>query len=241
MTVQDPVLRALRSFASRMGESYDPTEMCYELSEGVAHALGTTGAGVSVSDRDGRLSFATATSERIVGIERVQEEAQEGPCVSAFLAGEPVTVDDIREVGDWPRYTNKAEELELYSVIGYPLQAGDRRVGALNLYDSGPRGWGDSDLDVVGAFADMATAYLVRSTELMEARRLADQLQTALDSRVTVEQAKGMLAGEYNIGVDQAFAMLRRHARDNNLRLVDVCRAVIDLEVRIAARPEKAS
>lgn len=89
---------------------------------------------------------------------------------------------------------------------------------------------------MIGVFADMATAYLLRASELFEARQLAGQLQAALDSRVVIEQAKGIIASEYGVSVDEAFEMLREHSRLTNVKLGEVCRAVVHMGLRIPLR-----
>jgi GAF domain-containing protein len=227
------LMQALRTFASDMGRSYDIIDMSYRVGERVTEALGVAGVGVSVGDATGDLKFVTATSERIIRIEQVQEKYQEGPCVSAFSSQRPMVIDEIASISDWPEYGRVARELKLHAVIGYPLSYEDFRVGALNVYAAEPRRWSSDDLDVLGVFADMATAYLVRTAELAESRELGKQLQGALDSRVLIEQAKGMLANEHGIGVDEAFQRLRGFSQDNNVTLVDVCRGVVNHGLKI--------
>jgi GAF domain-containing protein len=232
MANQDLLLQALKSFAVAMGGSYDINEMAYELSFRVAEALGVAGAGVSIADAGGELKFVTATDERIVKIEQAQEQAQEGPCVTAYLTQQPVAISDIQDVQDWAAYATTAEQLDLQAVVGYPMSYDSERLGALNIYHDQRRDWADEDLDIIGVFANMATAYLVRVTELAESRQLAKQLQEALDSRVVIEQAKGILAAEYQITVDEAFQRLRQHSQDNNLKLTEVCNAVVNMKLR---------
>ena len=228
------LLQALRSFAVTMGGSYDMTEMCYELSDRTADAVGADGAGVSVVDASGYLKFVTASNDLIVQMEEVQEKAQEGPCVIAFESQEPVTIADLGQVDRWADYSEVAERLGINAVVGFPLSYNDHRLGAMNVYSLEPRRWTDDDLDVLAVFADMATAYLVRTSELAEARQLSEQLQGALDSRVIVEQAKGILAGELGISVDEAFDRLRSHSRSNNRRLTDVAHEVVHEAFRIS-------
>lgn len=227
------LLQALRNFASVMGRSYDINAMSMQLGERVTEALGAFGAGVSVAGADGRLKFVTATSEKIVSIEEIQEKAQEGPCVVAFQSQQPVAVADIEQAVEWPEYRDTALELGLKAAVGYPLSYQDTRLGALNIYADERRQWSEDDLDVLGVFADMATAFLVRNAELAESRDLATQLEGALDSRVLIEQAKGVLANEYGITVDAAFDRLRRYSQDQNIKLTDVCEAVVEQGLRI--------
>jgi GAF domain-containing protein len=229
----DLFVQALRSFASTMAHSYDRTEMCYELCDRTAEVVAAAGAGVAVADEAGTLKFVTATSDRIVGMELTQEETQQGPCVEAFESQEPVAIDDLATVEKWPGYLAAAEASGLRAVVGFPLSLDSRRLGALNVYDETPRKWSEEDLATISVFADMATAYLVRVSELQEATRLSDQLQGALDSRVIIEQAKGMVANQLDVGVDQAFQILRRHARNNHLRLPELADAVVNMGLRL--------
>lgn len=227
------LLQTLRSFASVMGRSYDMNEMSIQLGERVTEALSAAGSGVSVADEDGQLKFISATSEQIIGIEEVQEKAQEGPCVSAFQSQRPVALADIEQTVDWPDYRETAMRLGLRAVVGYPLSYESTRLGALDIYADDRRQWSQDDLDVLGVFADMATAYLVRNAELAESKDLTRQLQGALDSRVMIEQAKGVLANEYGITVDAAFERLRRHSQNNNIKLTEVSMAVVEQGLKI--------
>lgn len=219
-----------------MGGSYDISDVCYGLGKTVMEVLGASGAGVSVVDMQGDLKFVTGTSQRIIEIEQAQEGAQQGPCVQAFQTQKAMAIPDIAERPDWPVYTDTADRLGLRAVVGFPLSSGEERLGALNLYNSEPREWTDDDLDVLGVFADMATAYLARTSELAEARQLADQLQSALDSRVIVEQAKGIVANQHDVSVDEAFEMLRSHSRSNRIKLSLLADAVVNMGLRLPDR-----
>ena len=220
MADQALLLQALRSFAAAMKRSDHVTEMCYELCDRTVDVLSATGAGVSVVDDTDVLRFVTASDERILSIEEIQESSQTGPCVTAYQTRQPVPVSDINAHPEWPAYRARAEELQLRSVVGFPLVNDGRGLGALNVYNEDTRDWTEDDLDVLGVLADMATAFLVRVSAMLEARQLPDQLQVALDSRVIIEQAKGMLAGEHGISLDDAFARLRNQSRRTNVKKI---------------------
>jgi GAF domain-containing protein len=237
MTLEDPFVRVLLAFVTSMSRSYDLTDMCYELCERTTEVLGVTGAGVAVADGGGRLSFVTATNERIVQIELVQEQNQEGPCVTAFEHQRVVVLEDIQSVEQWPYYKAAANQLHLRSVMGFPLSFDKKRLGAFNVYHHDPRKWTDEEIRIASSMAEMATAYLTRATELQQVREVNDQLQKALDSRVIIEQAKGLLAGERGVDVDKAFEILRAHARNNSILLKDVATAVVRMGLRI---PDKS-
>lgn len=238
MTPRDPLLGALRSFVAAMAASYDRVEMCYQLCDHTVDILGVAGAGVAVADEAQLLRFVTATSERVVQMEKIQEEKQAGPCVAAFHSQEQVAIKDIREVDEWPAYREVAESIGMRSVVGVPLSTSDRHLGAFNIYHDEIRDWSPDDLTVAGVLADMATAYLLRTSELTESQRVTEQLQGALQSRVVIEQAKGLLAGARDIGLDEAFELLRGHARSNNLSLSDLASAVVNMGLLLPSHPD---
>jgi GAF domain-containing protein len=183
---------------------------------------------VSVATSDDELKFVTATDASVVDIEAVQERHQEGPCVEAFRTGEIVTVSDIAGLQKWHPYRAAAADSGWKSVVGLPLSLDEHRVGSLNVYDRRVRDWSVADLDAARALADIATAYLTRAGELAEAQELSKQLQRALDSRIIIEQAKGIVSRDQQVSVDAAFELLRRYSRNTNTPLRDVATAVVN-------------
>lgn len=223
----------LQSFVSSMAHSYDRVEMCYQLCDHTVDVLGVAGAGVAVIDQDQQLRFVTATNENIIAIEETQESEQQGPCVEAFRTQTIVSIEEIQALDRWPVYKSVAADLGLRSVLGVPLSTNTQHLGAFNVYHDEVRAWTSDELAIARVLSDMATAYLVRTSELSEARRVTEQLQGALDSRVVIEQAKGILAGAKGITVDEAFELLRAHARNNNLPLAELAGAVVNMGLQI--------
>jgi GAF domain-containing protein len=128
----------------------------------------------------------------------------------------------------WPDYTVAAKAAGIRAVAGIPMMAEGTAIGAVNLYDSQLRGWSDEDLRVAGIFASIATGYLAHASSARQQQRTAEQLQQALDTRLVIEQAKGVLATQRQCSVDEAFISLRKHAREHGARIHDVSRAVVD-------------
>lgn len=222
------LLEALSRFASTMAHSFESTDVLYDLGDRTVSVLGAAGAVMAVATEvPDRLEFVTATDERVAILERVQADAGDGPCVRAFNTGDVVAVDDISAARQWPVYRDTALELGLHSVLGVPIVINDTRLGSLNVYDSEPRSWTTDDRDAARVLADIGAAYLVRAGELAQSRQLAAQLQGALDSRVLIEQAKGMVAREHHISVDKAFDRLRDHSRATRMPLREVAEAVV--------------
>jgi GAF domain-containing protein len=227
MATTQALFELLRRFATTMARDFEVNDVLYELCDSAVVTLDAAGAGVSVAVGEGRLKFVTSTDHAVVAIDQVQERYQAGPCVEAFRRRDVVVVPDISQT-TWPHYRVAAAESGFESVVGLPLTLDDHRVGSLNVYDRRVRDWSEVDLAAARVLADVATAYLVRAGELAEARKLGEQLQHALDSRVVIEQAKGMLSRDHSIPVDAAFDLLRSHSRRSNTPLRQVAHAVVN-------------
>lgn len=208
------------------------TDVLNDLTEQVTAALGVAGTGVSLWE-SGQCRFAAASDERSAALERLQEAVRVGPCVDSCLTGEAVTVSSLAETSrDWGAYRQAAQEAGIVAVAAIPMCRDGESVGTMDLYDVSARDWSAEDLHVAGILADIAIGYLVQAWELDRQRRLNEQLRTALDSRIVIEQAKGALAAERHISVDEAFKVLRQHARSHSVTLRSVAEAVINLGLR---------
>ena len=148
MVDDDRLLAALCRHAQTMAREFDLTDVLHQLTREVTEVLGITGAGLVLAGHDGRLAYATASSEAIGRLERVQEEEQAGPCNDAFRGQAPVIVTDIAARVEWARYRTEALRQGVRSAVGLPLRVRADRLGALNLYDDGPREWSDHELGV---------------------------------------------------------------------------------------------
>jgi GAF domain-containing protein len=169
---------------------------------------------------DGRLRFVTAVSQASGVLERAQEEHQSGPCRDAYETGEVVRVAEVREESArWPAFSATARHLAVAGVAGIPMRLDDQIIGALTLYSHQPRQWSDGDMAVAGVLADLATSYVVNASKLRQQEQLSEQLQAALESRVVIEQAKGITAHKSGVTIDEAYQLMRRHARNNNASL----------------------
>lgn len=235
MTHDEPLyLETLAEFASTLVASYDVASVLADLTNRLTEVLGLIGCGVTLA-KDGRLEYVTGVPEKIAALEREQTQSQLGPCVTAYQTGRTVAVDDLRDQADqWPSFHAVAQRLGVRAMAGIPMHLEGESVGAIDLYSAAPRAWTDRDLAAATVMANMATAYLLNASLLDKQRRLAEQLQSALDSRIVIEQAKGVLANEYSISVDEAFERLRRHARTHGASVRVVAEAVVTVGLRPA-------
>src|SRR4051794_7216336 len=233
MADQRLLFKALSDFAHTLVLRYAVADVLFRLTDHVTDVLDVAGAGVSLGDKDGHLRFITASNELITEIERVQELAQHGACVDAYQSSVIVQCDDLTTETRWSELVPDALRLGLRSVVAIPMRLSDASIGSLNVYDVRRRNWRDDDLQAAQLLADMAVSYVVNASDLERSERVRAQLQQALDSRVVIEQAKGMIAAEQEVGVDEAFKRLRQHARTRNASLHSVAEAVVNLGLRI--------
>lgn len=229
----DLLTRVLSDFAHTLASRFEVSEVLYRLAEHVTEILDVAGCGVSVVDREGKLRPVTAINELTRQLEATEEEHQQGPCVDAFHDGNVVVVPRLVEQADkWPDWSKQAGELGVHAVLGVPLCVNDQTLGAMNLYTHDEREWPEAEIRIAQVLCDMAASYVVNASELDEARRVAEQLGEALDSRIIIEQAKGVLAAEQHISVEEAFVVLRTHSRTHGASLRSVAQAVVQLGLR---------
>lgn len=232
MAEQELLTYEVSQFARTLARASAVSVVLTDLAERATTVLGVAGAGVSALE-SGQLGFVTATDERCADLERAQAAEQAGPGVDACRNGMIVAVADLTATShDWGRYRQTAQDAGIAAVAAVPLCQDGECIGAVGLYDIARRDWHPDDLAAVGILADMATGYLVHVRELDRQRRLNEQLREALDSRIVIEQAKGVLAAERHTTVDQAFEVLRRHARNHSVTLRSVAEAVVSLGLR---------
>jgi GAF domain-containing protein len=225
----DTLLDSLERFALALTSGYGIGDVLHNLTEEMAQVLDLTGAGVTLV-HDGQQRFVTAAVAAIAALERVQENWQKGPCIDAVASAGPVTVSDMAadDASErWPDYVVAAKTAGIQAVAGIPMLADGEAIGAVNLYDGQPRDWSDEDLRVAMVFASIATGYLTHASAARQQQRTAEQLQQALNTRLIIEQAKGVLAVKGDMTVDDAFETLRGYARAHNARIHDVSRAVV--------------
>jgi len=226
-------LQTLSRFAVVLPARYDVESTLTELTESVTAVLGLSGSGVTMAD-EGRLRFVTAVSEASADMERNQEHWQAGPCRDAYDTGKAVRVTDVRvEEARWPEFAATAARLGVAGVAGIPMRLADQMIGALNLYSPKPREWSDEDIAVAEVLADVATSYVVNASKLRQQEQLSEQLQEALESRVIIEQAKGITAQQHAVTIDQAYQRMRRHARTNNASMRLVAEAIVAVGLQV--------
>jgi ANTAR domain/GAF domain len=184
--------------------------------------LDVSAAGLLLADPRGELRVVAASSEAARLLELFQLQSDQGPCLDCFRSGQPVACIDLSADPRWPQFARQAGQAGFSAVQALPMRLRDQVISALNLF-RGTVGAFDPEVVHVGqALADVATISLLHDRSMRRTDTLNEQLQTALNSRVVIEQAKGKLAERLGIDVNQAFTLLRDQARNRNHRLSDL-------------------
>jgi GAF domain-containing protein len=214
------------SLADTLVEGYDIIELLDHLIRHSVALLAADAAAIMLVDASGRLQAVASSSQDADLMELLQLQVEQGPCVECFHTRASVSVADLSEARQrWPRFVTAATQQRTYrSVHAVPLRLRGQAIGALNLFHREPGALPAADLELAQGFADVATIGILSERAIHDAQVLNVQLQTALNSRVIIEQAKGVIAHQGQISMDAAFARLRHYARDNNERLIEVAR-----------------
>jgi hypothetical protein len=229
VTRERQLVEAFVDVADTLVDDFDVIDFLHILAGRCAQLLDVDAAGIMLIDQRGHLHPAAASNENARLLELFELQSDAGPCVDCCRTGEPVVNADLHAHAErWPRFAEAARESGFAAVHALPLRLRASVIGALNLFGAAGRPLNEDDVRTGQALADVATIGILSQRSVAQAELLAVQLQNALTSRVVIEQAKGVLAERRRVGVDEAFILLRDHARRNNLRLSDLARAVAE-------------
>lgn len=236
--------RAVNHREQRLGEvfveladtlvaDFDIVDLLHTLVEAIVELLEVEAAGLMLADQRGGLRPIAASDQQARLLELLELQHQQGPCVDCHASGERVA-NMAREdaLGRWPEFMAAVEESGYQSVHALPMRLRGQILGAVNLFCDSEAALAESDLALGQAMADLATIALLQERRVEENSILVEQLQTALNTRVVIEQAKGMLAERAGFSPASAFTAMRAHARRTNQTLLVVAEAVISGTVR---------
>jgi transcriptional regulator with GAF, ATPase, and Fis domain len=185
-------------------------------------------AGLMLADTRGQLRWASASDQRAQAIEERQEATATGPCVAAFSQRGPAVVNDLPVQQDGPRQASWDAEVGMRAGLSVPVDLQGGPIGTLDVYAISPRDWDDSEISALQAYAGIAASLLGAVSAAQLKGRLAVQLQEALDHRVLVEQAKGVLMAREGIDASAAFERVRAAARQSRRPVIEVAQGILD-------------
>lgn len=222
------VTRTLAQLADTLVDDFDLVDLLTMVTDRCVDVLGVSAAGLMLTEPEGDLQVVASSSEAMRLVELFEVQSREGPCLDCFRTGAPVLDHDLGGAqARWPRFVPVALGAGFRTVHAFPLRLRGEVIGALNLFDAAAAPMHRADARAAQALADLATVAVVQNHAVRRALVVNDQLAHALESRVVIEQAKGVLAERLGVDMAHAFAVLRNHARNHNLQLAEVARAVV--------------
>jgi GAF domain-containing protein len=215
--------------ADTLVSDFDVVDVLHVLVDGCVDLLGISAAGLMLADEEGRLHVMVASSESAHFLELLQLQNDEGPCLECYRTGEAVTVEYLEETqARWPAFASQALEKGYGSVHALPMRLRGDTIGGLNLFARAEESRADEGVwSIAQAMADTATIAILQDRLARGREMVNEQLQSALNSRIIIEQAKGILAASLDVGVGEAFDLLRSRARSSRSRLTDVATDVV--------------
>lgn len=227
-THDDQLARSLVDFISQLTKDHTVEAVFRHLGDYCVELLPADGVGVLLLEEQ-QLTVATANSEVGDKVEALEVELEEGPCVECVRVGHPVYEPDLAAAVDrYPRFVPRALEAGAGAIHALPMTGHGELVGSLNIVSTEPVELTDDQLSTARMLADIAVSYIFAVRLHEETSELAGQLQRALDTRVIIEQAKGMLAERHQETLAEAFERLRRHARARRAPVREVARQTVE-------------
>ncbi|MFL6142318.1 MAG: GAF and ANTAR domain-containing protein [Labedaea sp.] len=215
--------------ADTLVTDFDVIDFLHTLATRSVELLDASAAGIMLADQHGRLQVMASSTEEARLLELHELQNNEGPGLDCFHTGRPVGRSDLADMrSSWPNFTGRLRELGFNSAQAVPMRLRSETIGALNIYRASPGPLPADDQRIGQAMADVATIGLLQERAIAARAMLAAQLQSALDSRIQLEQAKGMLAQRRGLRMDEAFQLMRGYARSHNRRLGDVAARIIE-------------
>ena len=226
---------AFVELADTLVADFDVVDFLHGLADRCVGLLDVDAAGLMLADQRGSLRVIASSSEQARLVELFQLQHEEGPCLECFQTGSAGVRAGPGGGGQrWPSFAPAAAEAGFAAVQALPMRLRDEVIGAMNLFMDTPGRLDETGLRVGQALADVATIGLLQERNFRHQEVLAEQLQGALNSRVAIEQAKGVLAERLGLDMGQAFELLRGQARAQNRRLAELAGAVANGSENVA-------
>lgn len=215
--------------ADTLVDDFDLVLFLQSLAGHVAVVSEATAVGLMLADHAGELRFMAASDESVEMLELLQLQTQEGPCLDCYVSGEAVVDADLSSAGDrWPVFATASLEAGYAAVHAFPMKLRDSVIGSINAFSTRSATLGHDEQRVIQGLADIATIAILQERAVARAEAVTEQLQSALNTRIVIEQAKGALAQMEGVSVDEAFEAMRSRARSGQQRLADVAAEVLE-------------
>lgn len=206
----------------------------------VEYVAGTVSCGLTAY-KDGATVAIAGSDEFALELDRIQDEAGEGPSLEAIRTGEPVEVSEPASLVKWPAWRHRAVALRLHKAISLPLSAGGQSLGALNMYSTSRMPFTSVEREAAQRFAAQATGALMVAVRLAEFAELTAHLQNALDTRAVIDQAKGIVMAENRCTAEEALTILQRVSQNRNTMIRHLAAQIVAKPWQSPVRASAAS
>ncbi|MFD8964059.1 ANTAR domain-containing protein [Streptomyces sp. NPDC059568] len=231
MSREQQVSAVFVQVADSLIDNFDLLEFLDQLCAHCVSLLDVTAVGILLANENDTLQTIAASDENTHLLELFALQHDQGPCVECYRTGTPRTNIDLNSptaTSAWPAFATRARRSGFHTAHVFPLRLRNRAIGAMNLFHTSQQPLSPQDASLAQALADIATIALLQQRDLDQEQTEKAQLQRALTTRITIEQAKGILAERWNTSPDTAFTALRAYARAHQLRVSDCARQIID-------------
>jgi GAF domain-containing protein len=227
------LIRTMVELADSLVDDFDVVDLLTHLADRCVEVLDVAAAGVMLAAPSEALQVVASSNDAMRILELYELQADQGPCVDCYAAGQPVVNVDLAAIDRrWPDFSRRAIAAGFRSVHALPLRLRGRTIGALNMFSDRPGPLDADDVAAAQGLADIATIAIIQYQSSLDAQALNLQLSQALQNRITIEQAKGRVSQAGDIDMDRAFQRLRKHARNHNLHLSDLAADIASGAVR---------
>lgn len=231
---EEKVNSAFVLVSSMLVDDYDVVDLLATLVHLCTDLLGVDAGGILLVDVVGDLELVASTSEEAEIVQVMVVAAGIGPCIDCFKTGAPVSIPNLDTDGaPWPRFQSIALDQGFRSAHVTPLRLHGEIIGAMNLMGTEAGALSDRDVQLAQALADVATIGILHERNLRQPGIVSGQLHLALNTRVVIEQAKGVLAQHHNFTMTEGFTALREYARANTMTLRAAAEGIIDRSIPI--------
>ncbi|MEU8954176.1 GAF and ANTAR domain-containing protein [Streptomyces sp. NPDC048518] len=242
MTREERLLAAVIDAVDTLVDDFDLIDFLHTLCDRSAELLDVSAVGVMLEDPGGALQLIAASDEHTRLLELFALQHEQGPCVECRKSGRArLNIDLLSPVqtAPFPVFAGRARDAGFRVTHALPMRLRDAVIGAMNLFDTRTQDLSAADARVAQSLADVATIAILQHRTIAHANQQRAQMHAALTSRIVIEQAKGILAERWGVGVDEAFDALRRYARSHQLGLSLLCRRLIDgqLDTEVIQHP----
>jgi transcriptional regulator with GAF, ATPase, and Fis domain len=232
-TREREIVRTFVELSNVLVDGYDMVDLLSEWTAKCVRLLDVAAAGLLLADGWGDLHLVAASSERTHHLEVFQLQRDQGPCLDCFHTGAAVVVPDLRaESARWPDFARVADSVGFASVHAIPMRLRDQALGTLGLFGTTSGRLNDDDLALAQALVHVASVAIVNEKSAADREVVNAQLQSALRSRIVLEQAKGVLASAGRLGMADALTVLRGYARDHDRPLTTLAWQLVNREMR---------